>query len=314
MRFDTLVLGGTLCTHDHAFAGDLAITEGKIAAIARPGDLRRSDARSIVDARGSFVMPGLVAMDDVEAAEAPTDDEPPPVFARGVLTSLRTVTPDEQQTLRAAFLAQESLRRERTNPAPSVDVGWHLAITRREHVGEIGALADLGVTSFAVGDDVLRSAWADEVASAALLHRVALVTRTAHAAEPFMARGVCVLVLPTGGDAGQCILARNGSKTVLGAPPNSDLAHADGWRRLTQRVDFSPSRVAFAHAAAPAQHLGLWGRKGGLLPGFDADMLVVAADSREIRCALLRGHAIAREASSDHAAPAGIWLHRARLS
>lgn len=56
--FDTLIRGGTLVNADGLSRGDIGIAAGKIAAIIAPGEV--AEARTVVDASGCLLLPGLV--------------------------------------------------------------------------------------------------------------------------------------------------------------------------------------------------------------------------------------------------------------
>jgi hypothetical protein len=333
MAYDTIVLGGAICTHDHVFACDIGVTEGKVAAIARPGELRAEDAQRVVDARGCYVMPGLIEILDLgdsylgDSDDGDVDVEPD-VFDHGVLTSLRLITPARDQTLRAAFMAQELARKQSDYVPPSRDVGWHMAITRREHLVEIGSLADLGVTSFALESSELGQSWHREIVPIAREHRVTIVAvvesheqteavamRALKAVDALILDGLCVLSITQSGQRSTCVASRSGTQVETGMIRRRETPSGvpAAWRTHVHRPTHAPQRDVASMAYLPAHHLGLWGRKGCLLPGFDADLLVVEAGTYTIRHVLLRGQLIPREPSKEAPAPAGIWLHRARL-
>lgn len=56
---DLIVKNGTVVTSDATFDADLAIDDGKIVAIAQPGDLSL-DAAEVYDAAGRYVLPGVI--------------------------------------------------------------------------------------------------------------------------------------------------------------------------------------------------------------------------------------------------------------
>jgi len=56
--FETLIRGGTVVNADGPSRGDIGIAAGKVAAIIAPGEA--AEARTVVDACGCFVLPGLV--------------------------------------------------------------------------------------------------------------------------------------------------------------------------------------------------------------------------------------------------------------
>jgi dihydroorotase len=56
---DLIVKNGTVVTSDATFDADLAIDDGKIVAIAQPGELSL-DAAEVYDAAGKYVLPGVI--------------------------------------------------------------------------------------------------------------------------------------------------------------------------------------------------------------------------------------------------------------
>ncbi len=56
MGFDTIIVNGRIATATDTFAGDVAITDGKVAALGQ--SLPRENARKIIDAMGKYVLPG----------------------------------------------------------------------------------------------------------------------------------------------------------------------------------------------------------------------------------------------------------------
>ncbi len=56
MGFDTVITNGTIVTAVDTYAADIALTNGKIAAIGK--DLPTQNANAVIDARGRLIMPG----------------------------------------------------------------------------------------------------------------------------------------------------------------------------------------------------------------------------------------------------------------
>src|SRR6516162_11113481 len=56
MSFDTLITNGTVVTATDTYSADVAITDGKITAIAQA--LPRDGAKRVIDAKGKYVLPG----------------------------------------------------------------------------------------------------------------------------------------------------------------------------------------------------------------------------------------------------------------
>ena len=55
--FDSILRGGTIVNQDGIGARDLAIADGRIAAI---GDFAQSSAGEIIDCRGLHILPGVI--------------------------------------------------------------------------------------------------------------------------------------------------------------------------------------------------------------------------------------------------------------
>src|SRR5437868_1385428 len=56
MGFDTIIVNGRVVTASDTYASDVAITDGKIAAIGQ--NLPRENAGQIIDAAGKYLLPG----------------------------------------------------------------------------------------------------------------------------------------------------------------------------------------------------------------------------------------------------------------
>src|SRR5215472_18247815 len=56
MAIDTLIVNGTVVTATDTYTADVAITDGKVAALAQA--LPRDGAKHVIDARNKYVMPG----------------------------------------------------------------------------------------------------------------------------------------------------------------------------------------------------------------------------------------------------------------
>jgi dihydropyrimidinase len=57
-RYDLLVQGGTLVDDRSARPGDIAVADGRIAAVTAPGELSADDADELIPADGALVIPG----------------------------------------------------------------------------------------------------------------------------------------------------------------------------------------------------------------------------------------------------------------
>ena len=56
MAFDTIIANGRVVTATDTYASDVAITDGKIAAIGQ--NLPRENTTHVIDAAGKYVLPG----------------------------------------------------------------------------------------------------------------------------------------------------------------------------------------------------------------------------------------------------------------
>jgi len=155
MHVDTLVSGGDVVTSTDRFRADVAIEDGKIAAIADPGF--RVSADREIDTEGKLVMPGVVDphvhIDDmfsIDSYETATR-----AAARGGVTTVvdfawqawegNTSIWDSEGTL------LEGIQRKQDKAEGAyVDFGLHGGLTREDPavLDEFEAAIDRGVTSF----------------------------------------------------------------------------------------------------------------------------------------------------------------------
>jgi dihydropyrimidinase len=140
-RFDLIITGGQVVTPSGLVAADLGILEGRIAAIASS----LSDEGEQVDARGLYVMPGLVDphVHPIHAEDYGSVSEA--AACGGVTTVLHHlyVDPDEG--------APAALPRARAEAAETslVDFSFHVRLSRLSTMAaEIAPVAGQGVTSF----------------------------------------------------------------------------------------------------------------------------------------------------------------------
>jgi dihydropyrimidinase len=146
MKFDTLVAGGTLVqTHTDPIRADVAIRDGRIAAILAPGG-GDGAAGEIIDATGLHVFPGLVDCHvHFGFAEPVTEYTTETIYAaQGGFT-----------TVVGYFLNNEGyadvFQRELAHAAPRVhvDFGFHFSTASEQHLTELESyVRDYGVTSF----------------------------------------------------------------------------------------------------------------------------------------------------------------------
>ncbi|MCA9657744.1 MAG: amidohydrolase family protein, partial [Myxococcales bacterium] len=89
MAYDLIIKGGTIVdgTGRAPYAGDLAIKDGMIAAIAEPGGLE-GDAAELVDASGAIVTPGFVDVHTHYDGQISWDPDLMPSSIHGVTTAV----------------------------------------------------------------------------------------------------------------------------------------------------------------------------------------------------------------------------------
>ena len=151
--FDLIIRGGTVVTAADAFAADIAIREGRIAALG--ADL--GSAREVLDARGKLVLPGgidshvhisqpsgpgIVMADDFESATRSA------AFGGNTLV-MPFCLQQKGEGLRAALMSYHQLAAGRCH----IDVSFHLIIsdpTASVLGQELPALVADGYTSFKV--------------------------------------------------------------------------------------------------------------------------------------------------------------------
>lgn len=154
LMVDTVITGGTVVTATDTFKADVAIEEGKIAALTAKGDV---DAGEEIDATGKLVMPGMVDphvhIDDmfsIDSYETATR-----AAARGGITTVvdfawqsweGELSPwDREGTL------LEGIDRKRSKAEDAyIDYSLHGGITRTDSavLDEFEAAVEQGVSSF----------------------------------------------------------------------------------------------------------------------------------------------------------------------
>jgi len=150
MRFDTVIAGGTVHTHESSYVGDVGIVGEKVAAVGRAGELAVA-ARRVIDASGMDVIPGCV---DVHVhlglpfcGTVSCDD-----YRYGshaalngcVTTVIDFAIPSMGQTLADAH----GVWMAKAAGVSLVDFSWHMAITKREHLSEVAGMVARGLPTF----------------------------------------------------------------------------------------------------------------------------------------------------------------------
>ena len=146
-RYDLLVAGGMVVTAESApYAADIAIRDGRVAAILEPASGSGRDAEEIISAAGRIVMPGLIDTHVHPGVYRPIDEDLAALTAfglRGGITSMvaihRRPSPYAEQIPGAIELfAAASL----------VDFGLIIGITTVEQVNSLRAAVDMGIGAF----------------------------------------------------------------------------------------------------------------------------------------------------------------------
>ena len=149
----TLVSGGTVVTATDTYAADLALEDGKIAAVFLPGRAPPGPFDTTIDARGKFVMPGGIDahthLDMPFGGTTSSDDFESGTLAAayGGTTSLVDFAIQKKgEALRTGLDAWHAKAEGKT----AIDYGFHLILTdvNESTAAEMGQLVTEGVTSF----------------------------------------------------------------------------------------------------------------------------------------------------------------------
>ncbi|CDX44651.1 Amidohydrolase [Mesorhizobium sp. SOD10] len=143
--FDTLIRDGTVVNADGLRRGDIGIAAGKVAAIIAPGEA--AEARTVVDASGCFVLPGLVDahahLRDPGLTHKEDFSSGTHAAALGGVTTVLDMPTDEPWTATAEQLADKMAM---TESRIHVDVGLQAVVSR--DLSLIPRLLDLAPVSF----------------------------------------------------------------------------------------------------------------------------------------------------------------------
>jgi dihydropyrimidinase len=151
MGFDAIIKNGTVVTATDSYPADLAISEGKIAAIGK--DLPRENARQTLDASGMLVLPGGIDvhthLDMPFGGTTSADDFETGTRAAlfgGTTTLIDFAIQYKGQPLRKAF----DTWMEKAAKKATCDYAFHCIVTdiNGGQLDEMNALVREGVTSF----------------------------------------------------------------------------------------------------------------------------------------------------------------------
>ncbi len=138
--FDTVISGAIIVNADGEVRGDVAICDGRIATILSPGEV--VEARSIVNAEGCHLLPGLVDahvhLREPGLTHKEDFDSGTRTAALGGVTTVLDMPTDDPWTATADHLAAKmEMARERVH----VNVGFQAVISR--DIDQLSGLLDL---------------------------------------------------------------------------------------------------------------------------------------------------------------------------
>src|ERR1700729_3341789 len=151
MGFDTIITNGRVVTATDTYAGDVAITKGKIEAVGQ--SLPRDNATKIIDAAGKYVLPGGIDVHthlDMPFGGTNSADDfetgTPAAAFGGTTTLIDFAIQYKGQTLRTAF----DTWMQKASGKAVFDYSFHCIITELAdaQLEEMNALVREGVTSF----------------------------------------------------------------------------------------------------------------------------------------------------------------------
>ncbi|RWH71054.1 dihydroorotase family protein [Mesorhizobium sp.] len=143
--FETLIRGGMLVNADGLSRGDVGIAAGKVTAVIAPGEA--AEARTVIDASGSLILPGLVDahahLRDPGLTHKEDYSSGTHAAALGGVTTVLDMPTDEPWTATAEQLADKMAIAE---GRIHVDVGLQAVVSR--DLSLIPRLLDLAPVSF----------------------------------------------------------------------------------------------------------------------------------------------------------------------
>src|SRR5215475_6886086 len=151
MAIDTLIVNGTVVTATDTYVADVAITDGKVAALAQA--MPRDGAKQVIDGSNKYVMPGGIDvhthLDMPFGGTTSADDFETGTRAAafgGTTTLIDFAIQYKGQTLRTAFDAWM----QKASGRAVCDYAFHCIITDigGAQIEEMNALVREGVTSF----------------------------------------------------------------------------------------------------------------------------------------------------------------------
>ena len=151
MGFDTIIVGGSVVTATDTYVADVAITDGKVAAIGK--DLPRENATKMLDASAKYVLPGGIDvhthLDMPFGGTTSADDFETGTRAAafgGTTTLIDFAIQYKGQPLRKAF----ETWMDKASEKAVCDYAFHCIVTDigNGQLQEMNALVGEGVTTF----------------------------------------------------------------------------------------------------------------------------------------------------------------------
>jgi dihydropyrimidinase len=155
-RYDLLVQGGTLVDDRSARPGDIAVADGRIAAVTAPGELSAGDAAELIPAEGSLVLPGGVdAHVHFDFAIGPWRSQQYDVGSRAALHGGTTTIMDFAVRYPGEGSLLDAVAGKRSDAEAGIccDFGLHLVVmgdVGDAELAEIPGVIDAGVTTVKV--------------------------------------------------------------------------------------------------------------------------------------------------------------------
>jgi dihydroorotase (multifunctional complex type) len=149
MTVDLVVQGGRVVTDGATFEADVVLDDGKVVSLVRDASRIAADRR--LDARGRYVLPGLIDphthwgvfnLPDLDAFAQQCRSESASTLAGGVTTVMHCAMD------RGPYLAHLPKKQAIVEREAGVDMVFYPALTSAEHVREVDRLVEGGVTSF----------------------------------------------------------------------------------------------------------------------------------------------------------------------
>ena len=150
---DIIIKNGTVVTEKEMFKADIAVKDGKIAAIA--SDLSGIESKSVVDASGKLVLPGAIDAHTHLAMPFGGTISADDYFAgtrAAACGGTTTVFDYINQDFNERMLDTVKRRNALAEPDAAVDYAFHVGVkdVHGELLDSMQEAADFGVTSFKV--------------------------------------------------------------------------------------------------------------------------------------------------------------------